>query len=77
MLPPACVRVFVCVYVLVCTRASVGACMCSSDGQRPFMLFSCLHSGAAAEINIVRGKISCKKEKTASSPSEHISTQFK
>lgn len=45
--------------VFACTRVSVGACMCSSDGERPFMLLSCLHSGAAAEINIVRGGISC------------------
>lgn len=60
----------------VFTRASVGACMCSSDGQRPFMLFSCLHSGAAAEINIVRGEILCMQEKQpqeqSSLPSEHI-----
>lgn len=51
----ACVSV--CVWVYMC------ACMRSSDGQRPFMLLSWLHSGAAAEINMVRGETSCVQQR--------------
>lgn len=47
MLADSCMCIYVCVY----TRAGVGACMRSSAGL--FMFFSCLHSRASAEINIV------------------------
>lgn len=66
---------FVCVCVYTCMRACVGVCTCLSDGQRPFMLFSCLHSGAASRDKYSEGR-NIEDRSSSSSPSQHLGTRF-